>query len=185
MVSTLAGHNPFTFSTFKIAFGTGTIYLNLILDSMIKLWNNSNRNIQNRKNIFFLLENTWVHLFSQKEQFHCTLMYGNARLTSKACDWWIPVSRGPIVFDHLPVFQVLQVVVFIIVEHSKLKAIVKLKLQIQILEIKVGCCGYWISESWMVQPPLLVQRCNGTTAGLGYLEANVNCPWKSPQWPVD
>jgi hypothetical protein len=23
------------------------------------------------------------------------------------------------------------------------------------------------------QPPLLVQRCNGTTAGLGYLEVNV------------
>jgi hypothetical protein len=39
------------------------------------------------------------------------------------------------VFDHLPVFQVLQVVVLIIVEHSKLKAIVKLKLQKQILEI--------------------------------------------------
>ncbi len=25
-------------------------------------------------------------------------------------------------------------------------------------------------------PPLLVQRCNGTTAGLGYLEVNVICP---------
>ncbi len=34
-------------------------------------------------------------------------------------------------------------------------------------------------------PPLLVQRCNGTTAGLGYLEVNVICPRKSPHWTVD
>jgi hypothetical protein len=37
----------------------------------------------------------------------------------------------------------------------------------------------------MVQPPLLVQRCNGTTAGLGYLEVNVICPCKSLHWTVD
>ncbi len=30
-----------------------------------------------------------------------------------------------------------------------------------------------------IQPPLLVKRCNGTTAGPGYLEANVICPCKS------
>ncbi len=35
------------------------------------------------------------------------------------------------------------------------------------------------------QPPLLVQRCNGTTAGLGYLEVNVICPCKSPHWVMD
>jgi hypothetical protein len=34
-----------------------------------------------------------------------------------------------------------------------------------------------IGTGW---PPLLVQRCNGTTAGLGYLEVNVICPCKSP-----
>ncbi len=38
------------------------------------------------------------------------------------------------------------------------------------------------------QPPLLVQRCNGsygTTAGVGYLEVNVICPCKSPgKWPL-
>ncbi len=33
-------------------------------------------------------------------------------------------------------------------------------------------------------PPLLVQRCNGTTAGLGYLEVNLICPCKSPNWAV-
>jgi hypothetical protein len=36
-----------------------------------------------------------------------------------------------------------------------------------------------------VRPPVLVQRCNGTTAGLGYLEVNVICPCKSPGWAVD
>jgi len=30
--------------------------------------------------------------------------------------------------------------------------------------------------------PLLIQRCNSTTAGLGYLEVNVICPCKSPHW---
>jgi hypothetical protein len=35
------------------------------------------------------------------------------------------------------------------------------------------------------KPPQLVQRCNGTTAGLGYLEVNVICPCKSPHWAVD
>jgi hypothetical protein len=35
-----------------------------------------------------------------------------------------------------------------------------------------------------IKPPLLVQRCNGTTAGLGYLEVNVICPCKSPHWAV-
>ncbi len=29
-----------------------------------------------------------------------------------------------------------------------------------------------------IEPPLLVQRCNDTTAGLGYLEVNVICPCK-------
>jgi hypothetical protein len=33
-------------------------------------------------------------------------------------------------------------------------------------------------------PPLLVQRCNGTTAGLGYLEVNVICPCESPHWAM-
>jgi hypothetical protein len=33
-------------------------------------------------------------------------------------------------------------------------------------------------------PPLLVQRCTGTTAVLGYLEVNVICPCKSPPWAV-
>jgi hypothetical protein len=32
--------------------------------------------------------------------------------------------------------------------------------------------------------PLLVQRCNGTTAGLGYLEESVICPCKSPHWTL-
>jgi hypothetical protein len=40
-----------------------------------------------------------------------------------------------------------------------------------------------------LKPPLLVQRCNGSTAGLGYLKVqgivNVNCPCKSPHWSVD
>jgi hypothetical protein len=36
-----------------------------------------------------------------------------------------------------------------------------------------------------VEPPLLVQRCNGTSAGLGYLEVNVICPCKSPHWAMD
>jgi hypothetical protein len=31
---------------------------------------------------------------------------------------------------------------------------------------------------------LLVQRCNGITAGLGYLEVNVICPCKSPHLPI-
>ncbi len=35
------------------------------------------------------------------------------------------------------------------------------------------------------EPPLLVQRCNGTTAGLGYLEVNVICSCKSTHWAVD
>ncbi len=30
-----------------------------------------------------------------------------------------------------------------------------------------------------------VQRCNDTTAGLGYLEVKVICPCKSPHWAVD
>ncbi len=34
-------------------------------------------------------------------------------------------------------------------------------------------------------PPLLVQRCNDTTAGLSYLEVNVICPCKSPHWAVN
>jgi hypothetical protein len=33
-------------------------------------------------------------------------------------------------------------------------------------------------------PPIMVGRCNGTTAGLGYLEVNVICPCKSPPWAV-
>ncbi len=32
------------------------------------------------------------------------------------------------------------------------------------------------------EQPLLVQRCNGTTAGLGYLQVNVICSCKSPHW---
>jgi hypothetical protein len=32
-------------------------------------------------------------------------------------------------------------------------------------------------------PPLLVQRCNGTTPGLGYLEVS-KCSCKSPSWVV-
>jgi hypothetical protein len=44
---------------------------------------------------------------------------------------------------------------------------------------------YWyISRLYWYSPPLLVQRCNGTTAGLGYLEVNVICPCKSPHWAV-
>jgi hypothetical protein len=35
------------------------------------------------------------------------------------------------------------------------------------------------------EPPLLVQRCNGTTAGLGYLKVNVICPCISPHWAMD
>jgi hypothetical protein len=35
-----------------------------------------------------------------------------------------------------------------------------------------------------VEAALLVQRCNGTTAGLGYLEVYVICPCKSPHWAV-
>jgi hypothetical protein len=34
-------------------------------------------------------------------------------------------------------------------------------------------------------PHLLVQRCNGTTAGLGYLEVNVICLCESPHWAID
>ncbi len=30
--------------------------------------------------------------------------------------------------------------------------------------------------------PLLVQRCNGTIAGLGFLEVSMVCPCKSPPW---
>jgi hypothetical protein len=51
---------------------------------------------------------------------------------------------------------------------------------------------YWYRGSWFFsrlywfrQPPLLVQRRNGTTAGLGYLEVNVICSCKSPHWAVD
>ncbi len=33
---------------------------------------------------------------------------------------------------------------------------------------------------YFIQPHLLVQRCNGTTAGQGYLEVNVICKCKSP-----
>jgi hypothetical protein len=36
-----------------------------------------------------------------------------------------------------------------------------------------------------VHVPLLVQRCNGTAAGLGYLEVMEICPCKSPLWAVD
>jgi hypothetical protein len=42
-----------------------------------------------------------------------------------------------------------------------------------------------MQDKYYLLPPLLVQRCNGTTAGLGYLEANVICPCKSPHWTVD
>jgi hypothetical protein len=35
-----------------------------------------------------------------------------------------------------------------------------------------------------IEAPLLVQRCNGTTAGLGYLEVNVICPCKTLHWTV-
>jgi hypothetical protein len=35
------------------------------------------------------------------------------------------------------------------------------------------------------RPPQLVQRCNDTTAGLGYLEVNVIFQCKSPHWAVD
>ena len=41
-----------------------------------------------------------------------------------------------------------------------------------------------IAASFGAEPPLLVQRYNGTTAGLGYLEVNVICPCKSPPWTV-
>jgi hypothetical protein len=34
--------------------------------------------------------------------------------------------------------------------------------------------------SYSLLAPLLVQRCNSTTAGLGYLEESVDCPCKSP-----
>jgi hypothetical protein len=33
--------------------------------------------------------------------------------------------------------------------------------------------------------PLLLQRCNGTSAGQGYLKVNVICPCESPHWVVD
>jgi hypothetical protein len=39
--------------------------------------------------------------------------------------------------------------------------------------------------SLVSKPPLLVQRGNGTTAGLGYLKARMHCPCKSPPCVVD
>ncbi len=33
--------------------------------------------------------------------------------------------------------------------------------------------------------PLLTQSCNGTTAGLDYLEVSVDWPCNSPRWVVD
>jgi hypothetical protein len=41
----------------------------------------------------------------------------------------------------------------------------------------VLCRSYWYAAA-------MVQRCNGTTAGLGYLEVNVICPCKSPHWAI-
>jgi hypothetical protein len=41
------------------------------------------------------------------------------------------------------------------------------------------CRLYWYL------PSLLVQMCNGTTAGLGYLEVNMICPCESPHWAMD
>jgi hypothetical protein len=38
--------------------------------------------------------------------------------------------------------------------------------------------------SLVSKPPLLVQRCNGTTAGLGYLKVSLDCLCKSPPWMV-
>ncbi len=47
------------------------------------------------------------------------------------------------------------------------------------------CRLYWYYAVPIgIMPPLLVQRCNGTTAGLGYLEVNVICPCKSPHWAI-
>ncbi len=36
-----------------------------------------------------------------------------------------------------------------------------------------------------LQSPPLVRRCNGTTAGQGYLEADWGCPAKIPPWAVN
>ncbi len=33
-------------------------------------------------------------------------------------------------------------------------------------------------SAWKPPPPLLAQKCNGTIAGLGYMEVSVDCPWK-------
>ncbi len=35
-------------------------------------------------------------------------------------------------------------------------------------------------QYWYSQPPLLAQMCNGSIAGLGYLEVCVDCPCKPP-----
>ncbi len=43
-------------------------------------------------------------------------------------------------------------------------------------------CG--IIRGTIRKPPLLVQRCTGTTAALDYLEVYVICPCKAPPWPV-
>jgi hypothetical protein len=42
----------------------------------------------------------------------------------------------------------------------------------------------YVAASIGAEPPLLVQMCNSTTAGLGYLEVNAICPCKSPPWAV-
>jgi hypothetical protein len=49
----------------------------------------------------------------------------------------------------------------------------------------VSAASIGTSRLYRFKPPLLVQRCNGTTAGLGYLEVKVICPCKSPHWAVD
>ncbi len=40
------------------------------------------------------------------------------------------------------------------------------------------------SRLFGTKPPLLVQRCNGTTVGLGYLEVSMDCPCKIPFWTL-
>jgi hypothetical protein len=39
-------------------------------------------------------------------------------------------------------------------------------------------------SAWIQPPPLMAQMCNGTIAGLGYMEVSVDCPWKFPACAV-
>jgi hypothetical protein len=41
-----------------------------------------------------------------------------------------------------------------------------------------------ITGQYLVMPPLLEQRCNGTSAGQGYLEVSWNCPCNSFLWAI-